>query len=206
MDYLNPLELGEEESFAAALRRRGFDVYVVPVKRTDWLKFASGVVTRDFWSQTMTPGSPSFRWYLDKTVQTVEQAVEGSGGERALIVGHSAGRCMCARVIPVLPAPLAFARWRLAVGRECASRGRGACPAVAETRARPTSSQNETTTNQPRNRRVARPRGAGGRGVGGVGSDRGHGAGAGMCHAGHTTSAARPPGRGHDAGGAHACP
>lgn len=29
IDYLNPLELGEEESFAAALRRRAFDVYVV---------------------------------------------------------------------------------------------------------------------------------------------------------------------------------
>lgn len=61
------------------------------MKRSDWLKFASGVVTRDFWSQTMTPGNPSFRWYLAKTVATVEQAVEGSGGERALIVGHSAG-------------------------------------------------------------------------------------------------------------------
>lgn len=29
IDYLNPLELGEEESFAAALRRRGFNIYVV---------------------------------------------------------------------------------------------------------------------------------------------------------------------------------
>lgn len=35
IDYLNPLELGEEESFAAALRRRGFDVYVVV--RISWL-------------------------------------------------------------------------------------------------------------------------------------------------------------------------
>ncbi len=63
-----------------------------PVQRTDWLKFASGLVTPAFWSQTMTPRNPSFSWYLDKAVGTVEEAVAGSGGERALIVGHSAGK------------------------------------------------------------------------------------------------------------------
>lgn len=61
------------------------------MKRTDWLKFASGLVTPAFWQQNMTPSNPSFRWYLDKTLATVETAVAESGGERALIVGHSAG-------------------------------------------------------------------------------------------------------------------
>ena len=38
IDYLNPMNLGEEAGMVQALRRRGFPVYVVPVKRTDWLK------------------------------------------------------------------------------------------------------------------------------------------------------------------------
>lgn len=32
------MNLGEEAGMVQALRRRGFPVYVVPVKRTDWLK------------------------------------------------------------------------------------------------------------------------------------------------------------------------
>lgn len=66
------------------------------MKRTDWLKFASGLLTPDFWSQKMTPRNPSFGWYLNKLENTVEEAVAANGGDRALIVGHSAGTCMCA--------------------------------------------------------------------------------------------------------------
>jgi hypothetical protein len=38
VDYINPLNLGEEYGFKAALERRGFRVQVVDVKRSDWLK------------------------------------------------------------------------------------------------------------------------------------------------------------------------
>ncbi len=63
----------------------------VPVQRTNWLRFASGIVTPAFWSQTMTPQNPSFGWYLDKVVSTVEEAVATHDGEKALLIGHSAG-------------------------------------------------------------------------------------------------------------------
>lgn len=85
------MNLGEEAGMVQALRRRGFPVYVVPVKRTDWLKFANGLVTPSFWSQTMTPRDPSFAWYLDKVITTVETAVTEAEGNKALLVGHSAG-------------------------------------------------------------------------------------------------------------------
>lgn len=94
-DYINPFEgkFGEEASFEYALKKRGtspkpehacstrkfrilnmlsapgcagHQVYVVDVKRTDWLKFATGIVTSDFWSSTVKPSNPSFQWYLDK--------------------------------------------------------------------------------------------------------------------------------------------
>lgn len=96
-DYINPFEgkFGEEASFEYALKKRGtssntracllgrkfrilnmlsapgcagHQVYVVDVKRTDWLKFATGIVTSDFWSSTVKPSNPSFQWYLDKVV------------------------------------------------------------------------------------------------------------------------------------------
>ena len=85
------MNLGEEASFAEALRRRNFPVYVVNVKRSDWLGFAKGIMTKDFWDKKMTPNNPSFAWYLEKVVATVEEAVEAEEGNKALIVGHSAG-------------------------------------------------------------------------------------------------------------------
>lgn len=41
-------------------------MYVVDVKRTDWLKFATGLITPDFWSSELKPTNPSFNWYLNK--------------------------------------------------------------------------------------------------------------------------------------------
>jgi hypothetical protein len=79
-DYTNPLERGEETSFSYALEKRGFSVSVVPVKRTDWLKFASGALTMEFWRKQSTPWNPSFRWYLDKV-----------GGSPLLWVGMCSG-------------------------------------------------------------------------------------------------------------------
>ena len=187
VDYLNPLELGKEESFAAALRRRGFDVFVVvrgstptrrcvcmgadriglpfdlpdspppsppphkqiqPVKRTDWLKFGSGLFTADFWSQKMTARNPSFNWYLGKVEGTVEEAVAASGGDRALIVGHSAGACACLRCCVYVPKKQAPAH-------------------------RPTNQPTNKHTPHFNSRRVARPRRARGRGVGGLRCGRG---------------------------------
>lgn len=50
----------------------------------------------------MTARNPSFNWYLGKVEATVEDAVAASGGDRALIVGHSAGACACLRCCVML--------------------------------------------------------------------------------------------------------
>ena len=39
----------------------------------------------------MTPRNPSFAWYLEKVILTVETAVSENEGRKALLVGHSAG-------------------------------------------------------------------------------------------------------------------
>lgn len=46
IDYIAPLEQPEEVGFKSVLSRRGFDsdqIYIVPVKRSDWLKVGLGL-------------------------------------------------------------------------------------------------------------------------------------------------------------------
>lgn len=61
----NPLDGGVEGAFSAALQRRGLDAFVVPVRRSDWFKVASAILTLDFWKGTCRPDGPAYSWYLD---------------------------------------------------------------------------------------------------------------------------------------------
>ena len=46
IDYLNPLNRGEEFSFVTALAKRGFNpdlIQVLPLKRYEWIRVAGGL-------------------------------------------------------------------------------------------------------------------------------------------------------------------
>jgi hypothetical protein len=88
MDYINPLGLGAETSFAAALQRKGHDVSVVPIQRSAWLNIAKAVFTLDFWKNDCKP-SGLFGFYLDECVKTINMAT--AAGQPVVLVGHSEG-------------------------------------------------------------------------------------------------------------------
>lgn len=43
IDYVNPLKLGTEYGFKAALEKRGYPTYIVDVERKDWLRVSEVV-------------------------------------------------------------------------------------------------------------------------------------------------------------------
>ncbi|KAI3429352.1 hypothetical protein D9Q98_005447 [Chlorella vulgaris] len=91
LDYLAPF--GDEEAgIAAALKRRGFRVYVVPLTRKDWFKVGRSLLTRGFWSNPPTLTThPGYSWYLERVKETVELAQLEAGSEQVDLLGHSAG-------------------------------------------------------------------------------------------------------------------
>lgn len=94
IDYSEPLQQPRETGLISALERRGFDpdlISVVPVKRSDWLRVAGGLLDLGFYTGTAKPTGGGYGWYLERLKETVDAAHEESGGERVLLVGHSAG-------------------------------------------------------------------------------------------------------------------
>jgi len=95
IDYESPLSQSREVGLVSALERRGFDpslISVVPVKRLDWLRVAGGLLdVPDFYLGTALPTGGGYGWYLRRLKASVDEAHERSGGERVLVIGHSAG-------------------------------------------------------------------------------------------------------------------
>jgi len=91
VDYVTPLGQPEETGLLYALRRRGFSrVEVMPLARTDWLRVLGGVTDARFWKGTAPPEA-AYGWYLRRAEQCITAAHEASGGERVLVLAHSAG-------------------------------------------------------------------------------------------------------------------
>ncbi|CAM9384452.1 unnamed protein product [Heterosigma akashiwo] len=91
IDYINPLEQGEEFGLVASLTKRGFSCSVVPVQRGDWLKVARGIFFPSFWKRELKPEGPCYNWYLEKVGAAVRAAAAAAPGGRVVLVGHSAG-------------------------------------------------------------------------------------------------------------------
>ncbi|CEM20650.1 unnamed protein product [Vitrella brassicaformis CCMP3155] len=96
LDYTNPMKMGEDTSLKAALERRGYNVYVVPIARREWLSVARDFLTRRFWTGECRPDGPGFRWYLDRVRTTVDRVRRrdwpgGALPPKVVLVGHSAG-------------------------------------------------------------------------------------------------------------------
>jgi hypothetical protein len=80
--------------FISALERRGFDpdaIFTVPVKRGDWIRVAGGLLDPGFYTNNALPTGKGYGWYIRRLKQCVDKAYEASGGERVLLIGHSAG-------------------------------------------------------------------------------------------------------------------
>ena len=89
IDYINPLQFGEENGFVSALRRRNIDAEVVPITRSDWLKLAGGIFKREFWSYDCKPDS-LYGFYYEKVTSKVLEVHERTG-KPVMLIGHSAG-------------------------------------------------------------------------------------------------------------------
>jgi hypothetical protein len=95
VDYDTPLEQPAEVGLRTVLSRRGFDidaVYTVPVKRSDWIRVAGGLLDiPNFYTGNALPTGLGYGWYVKRLKDTVDLAHEKSGGEKVLLLAHSAG-------------------------------------------------------------------------------------------------------------------
>lgn len=95
IDYKAPLEQDEEVGLISVLGRRGFDtekIYTVPIQRSDWINVARGLFDiPGFYTGNASADGLGYGWYLKRLRETVDLAHEESGGERVLLLAHSAG-------------------------------------------------------------------------------------------------------------------
>jgi len=89
IDYIAPF--GESENgLVAVLRRRGLDVSVLPVKRTEWIRVAGGLADPSFYSSKQLAEGIAYGWYVKRARESIEEAATRSGS-KVLVVAHSAG-------------------------------------------------------------------------------------------------------------------
>ena len=96
IDYLNPLNQGEEYGFVAVLARRGFDpnlIRVLPLERYEWIKVARGLFDiPNFYTGNCRPEGLGYGWYVKRLRRTIEEAYVNAGNkEKVIVIGHSAG-------------------------------------------------------------------------------------------------------------------
>ncbi len=86
-----PMEI---KSLKSVLVQRGFDpdtITTVPVERSDWIRVAGGLLDIEFYSNNSKPTGMAYGWYIDRLKQAVNDAYERSGGEKVILMAHSAG-------------------------------------------------------------------------------------------------------------------
>ena len=69
----------------------GTSCVVARVRRADWLRNASGFLTRDYWAGTLKP-RPTVNWYLERIDTAVAEAAASCGEDGEIVLlSHSAG-------------------------------------------------------------------------------------------------------------------
>jgi pimeloyl-ACP methyl ester carboxylesterase len=95
IDYDEPLQQPREVGLRSVLARRGFDpdlILTVPVKRSDWIRVAGGLFDiPDFYTGNAKATGLGYGWYIKRLKETVDQAYEQSGGDKVILLAHSAG-------------------------------------------------------------------------------------------------------------------
>jgi hypothetical protein len=112
-DYV--LEQAPIGSLVSSLAERGWvtapdcdenQIFVLPIKRSDWIQvFSNGIFDIQFWQGSAPPTRPAFRWYLNRILSCVNEITKTtpSTDERSrddcaevenckvILIGHSAG-------------------------------------------------------------------------------------------------------------------
>ena len=95
IDYDEPLQQPKEVGLKSVLAKRDFDpdqIYTVPVQRGDWLRVAGGLLDiPDFYTGNAKPTGRGYGWYIKRLKESVDLAYEESGGEKVILLAHSAG-------------------------------------------------------------------------------------------------------------------
>jgi len=95
IDYDEPLQQPQEVGLKSVLSRRGFDpdrIYTVPIQRSDWIRVAGGLLDiPNFYTGNALPTGLGYGWYIKRLKESVDQAYEESGGEKVILIAHSAG-------------------------------------------------------------------------------------------------------------------
>ena len=74
----------------SCLERRGLLTFVVPVKRSDWLRVFVGILLDDDARAGNGTARGAYGWYLDLTKTAIEESFVATG-QAAILIGHSAG-------------------------------------------------------------------------------------------------------------------
>mmetsp|Transcript_33306 Transcript_33306/g.36852 ORF Transcript_33306/g.36852 Transcript_33306/m.36852 type:complete len:338 (+) Transcript_33306:122-1135(+) len=95
IDYEAPLEQSKDVGLVSVLERRGFDsknIYIVPIKRPDWLRVALGLFDiPNFYTNSALPTGLGYGWYVKRLKETIDKAYNESGNKKVLVIAHSAG-------------------------------------------------------------------------------------------------------------------
>ncbi len=95
IDYDTPLSQPPSKGLKTILSTKGFDInsiYTVPIQRSDWIRVAGGLFDiPNFYLNKARPDGLGYGWYLKRLKECVDLAYEESGGEKVMLIGHSAG-------------------------------------------------------------------------------------------------------------------
>jgi len=124
IDYEAPLGQSREIGLVSALERRGFSpnlVQIVPVRRVDWARVAGGLLDPSFYRGEALPTGKGYGWYVQRVRETIDQAYMEGGGEKVLLLGHSAGETInhkriavqqpTRNITPLDQFDISFGRW-----------------------------------------------------------------------------------------------
>merc|ERR1719223_223452 len=95
IDYVNPLKQDRSVGLVAQLEKRGFDpdrIAIVPLSRWEWIRVAGGLLDiPNFYTKSALPTGNGYGWYISRLKETIDTAYANSGGEKVIVIGHSAG-------------------------------------------------------------------------------------------------------------------
>jgi hypothetical protein len=86
VDYSNPFGADFKTSISYALEKRGFEVRVMPLMRSQWFNVLWGLFDLSFWLSTVTPYERSYGWYVQMARDIIAEA--GAKGTGVIVIGH----------------------------------------------------------------------------------------------------------------------
>ena len=86
VDYSNPFGADFKTSISYALEKRGFEVRVMPLMRSQWFNVLWGLFDLSFWLSKVTPYERSYGWYVQMARDIIAEA--GAKGTGVIVIGH----------------------------------------------------------------------------------------------------------------------